>query len=743
MRYTTSLISSKLFRIKLLFLIAVSFPSLAQEVVWASKVLEKSSETVDEKFSLKHRAIQALGPPSVLPQAVSSACSWRPAGISFGEDYIKVGFDKGVKVRQIIIGETVGQGAVGRIFGYTQSGKEVLLYQNSGQNLRKRPGIWNEMIPETAEEIVALKLLIVHSLNKGPKEFDCIGISNSSEPFVAKINVAENLPPNLEKVNLGAAINSKYSEVAPLVSPDGKYLYFTRLDHPKNFASRNQKKSSGSEDDSNLDVWVSKLNSSGTWGVAQNMDKPIHDGLKNAAATIAIDGKSIYALNVKNSKGEYEAGLTKVTLKKDAWTNRRQVNIAGFEALSYYNLNDRKPKKETEFSMSSDEKYLVMGLVRRVSESFGDKDLYVSFKTGDNSYSKPINLGAVINTAGNEGSPFLAADNKTLYFNSNGHPGYGDMDIFVTTRLDDTWTNWTTPVNLGPLINSPQFDGYISIPASGEFAYFSSAKNSMGLDDLFKIKLFPSIQPEAVVMYDFQFVDDVSKKEINPKIQFVNIDKPNDKTLKVEFIYDDETKTYKTVLPVGYKYALTAEQQGYTTFKEELDFKNVNEYKEVTKTFHLESEKKAEEPKPQPKAAEPVAVTKKAEAKKEPESVDEIALEAGKKLILKEVYFDQSKADLREESFVELEKIKKIMLENPTMEILLEGHTDNQGDAKLNFKLAEDRINNVKEYITKDGRIAVSRIGIKSWGQYRPLQKNSTEEARTKNRRVEFTITKM
>jgi outer membrane protein OmpA-like peptidoglycan-associated protein len=726
-----------------LFLFIISFSSHGQEVVWASKVLEKSSETVDEKFSLKHRAIQALGPPSVLPQTVSSACSWRPTGISFGEDYIKVGFDQGVKVRQIIIGETVGPGAVGRIFGYTKSGAEILLYQNAGMNLRKRPGIWNEMIPETAEEIVAIKLLIVHSLNKGPKEYDCIGISASSEPFVAKINLAKNLPQNLEKINLGPTINSKYSEVAPLVSPDGKYLYFTRLDHPKNYGSRNPKKSSGGEDDSNLDVWVSKLSSSGAWSVAENMDKPIHDGLKNAAATIAMDGKSIYALNVKNAKGENEAGLTKVTLKNGAWTNRRQVQIQGFEALSYYNLNDRKPKLETEFSMSSDEKYLVMGLVRRVSESYGDKDLYVSFKIGDNTYSRPINLGAVLNTAGNEGSPFLAADNKTLYFNSNGHPGYGDMDIFMTTRLDDTWTNWSTPVNLGPLINSPQFDGYISIPASGEYAYFSSAKNAIGMDDLFKIKLFPSIRPEAVVMVDFKFVDNVTKKALTPKIQLLNIDKPNDKTLKVEVVYDEESQTYKSVLPVGYKYALTTEHEGYTNLTEEFDFKNVSDYREVTKTFEVESKKKPVQPKPEVKVADPVVVSKKPESNKEPESVDDITLEAGKKLILKEVYFDQSKADLREESFVELEKIKKIMLENPTMEILLEGHTDNQGDANLNFKLAEGRIKNVKDYITKDGRIAASRIGVKSWGQYRPLLKNSTEEARTKNRRVEFTITKM
>ncbi len=720
----------------------------AQEVLWASKVLEKSSETVDEKFSPKHRAVQVLGPPSVLPLAVSSACSWRPVGTSFGEDYIKVGFEKAIRVKQVIVGETVGPGAVGRIFGYTKDNREILLFENKGNNTRRKPGIWNEIIPETEEEIVAIRLLIVHSLNKGTKEYDCIGISGSSEPFVAKVNVAEGLPPDLEKINLGAAVNSRYSEVAPLVSPDGRYLYFTRLDHPKNFTSPN--KSAEAARESSLDVWVSSLSKTGEWEPARNMSTSIHNSSKNAAATIAMDGKSIFALNVEVSRGKYDAGLTKVSLKNNKWTNKRPLNIADFEALSYYNQNDRKPKKETEFSMSSDEQFLVMGLVRK--ETYGDKDLYVSFRTGENSYSKPVNLGPVINTAGNEGSPFLAADNKTLYFNSNGHPGYGDMDLFMTTRLDDTWTNWSEPVNLGPHINSPQFDGYISIPASGEYAYFSSAKNSLGLDDLFKVKLFPGIKPEAVMILDFRFVDKVTQKEIRPEI---SLQKQAD---KVDFISDEETGFFRTVLQPGFSYMLTARLEGYPPFRKEIDLRQTREYTEQQEVYEMEmpradevARREADPPAPvREKPGTTVAAAKQgipeltpADAGKEPGSVADLVLETGRKLVLKEVYFDQSKAELREESFVELERIRKIMMENPSMEILLEGHTDNQGDAALNFKLAEQRINNVKNYLTADGKISPDRIAVKSWGQYRPLQKNSTEEARRKNRRVEFTITKM
>lgn len=738
--------------IKSVLLFLAFFASLArlsaQEVLWANRVLEKSSETVDEKFSPKHRAVQALGPPSVLPLAVSSACSWRPVGTSFGEDYIKVGFEKAIRVKQIIVGESVGPGAVGRIFGYTADNKEILLFENKGNNTRRRPGIWNEIIPETEQEITAIKLLIVHSLSKGPKEYDCIGISGSSEPYVARVNVAEGLPPDLEKINLGGAVNSRYSEVAPLVSPDGKYLYFARLDHPKNFSVPD--KNGDTSKEPNLDVWVSGLSGSGQWGTARNMSTSIHNSSKNAAATIAMDGKSVFALNVELSPGKYDAGLTKVSLKNNKWVNKRPLNITDFEALGYYNNSDRKVKRETEFSMSSDERFLVMGLVRK--ETFGDKDLYVSFRTAENTYSKPVNLGPSINTAGNEGSPFLAADNKTLYFNSNGHPGYGDMDIFMSTRLDDTWTNWSEPVNLGPHINSPQFDGYISIPASGEYAYFSSAKNSMGLDDIFKVKLFPSVKPEAVVLWDFKFTDQVTLKEIRPEISLVRVQGNK----KVDFISDDETGFFKTILQVEDTYTLSARLNGYQPFSMELDLKGIREYKEMQTTYEMRplqstvARKDTTAAPPPPKerretaaAAKEAPMKKPADSARVPESVADLVLEAGRKLVLREVYFDQSKAELREESFAELDRIRKIMMENPTMEILLEGHTDNQGDAALNFKLAEQRITNVKNYLTADGQIAPARIAVKSWGQYRPLQKNTSEEARRKNRRVEFTITKM
>ena len=126
-----------------IFFLFYSKLSLAQEIIWASTIIEKSSETIDEIYSPKNRAIQVLGKPNVLPQTVSSPCSWRPTGSGFGEDYIKVGFPKSIKVKQIIIGETVNPGAVGRIFGYSKDNTEILLYENRDPAPRLSGRTWN------------------------------------------------------------------------------------------------------------------------------------------------------------------------------------------------------------------------------------------------------------------------------------------------------------------------------------------------------------------------------------------------------------------------------------------------------------------------------------------------------------------------------------------------------------------------------------------------------------------------
>jgi outer membrane protein OmpA-like peptidoglycan-associated protein len=164
---------------------------------------------------------------------------------------------------------------------------------------------------------------------------------------------------------------------------------------------------------------------------------------------------------------------------------------------------------------------------------------------------------------------------------------------------------------------------------------------------------------------------------------------------------------FKSLLENGQKYEMVASLVGYGEVSDRVDLSNEKFYKEIRKTFEM------------------------------------LPMVEGQKMVLNKLFFDQGLAVIKDESIEELEKIKNLMKENPNMEILLEGHTDNQGDMKLNIKLAEDRVLAVKNYLSADGSIVPDRIAIKSWGPYKPIMRNTSEEARKKNRRVEFTIVKM
>jgi outer membrane protein OmpA-like peptidoglycan-associated protein len=679
----------------ILFLLLISPEIFSQEVLWGKEVLSYSSEKWDSYGSPKNRAIQILGAPSIYPQMQESPCAWEPNGSQYGEDYIKIGFEKAIPVRQIAVIENLNPGAIARIFGYDEDGQEYLLFQNSGQKNTAPSRFWRVFVEPIPRKLNAIKLVINHRISAGPKQIDAVAISDAEEFIKFNINLAEGIPENLQKENLGAVVNSPYGEVAPIITPDGNTLYFTRSKHPENIVDRKNKNAEILQD-----IWYSTKNPQGLWSVAKNLGRPVNDEDMNAAATASSTGNSLYILNVYREDGSRTNGLSKTSFQNAKWSFPEEVKIADYQAKS---SNENKPPN-TEFSISHDEKVLIMGLNR--IPSFGNNDLYVSFKENDGSYTRPINMGNVINSADNEGTPFLSADNKTLYFNSEGHPGYGSADIYMCKRLDDTWTNWTEPLNLGPQINSNRWDGFFTIPASGEYAYMSSDNNSIGQEDIFKISLFESIKPEAVAIFSGIIMEEGTNVALNIPLGIISNDEElNKKGYKIE--QNPDTKEYKIILPIGLKYYFQIDSKGYLPISDSLDLSSEKEYKEINKNFYL------------------------------------IPVRAGRKMILENLIFSQGKYQIQKSSFDELAKIIGIMKEYPSMEVLLEGHTDNQGDFTLNVELAQFRVDAVKTYLVETGKIAESRISTKSWGPIKPISSNSTPETRKKNRRVEFTILKM
>ncbi|RZK26764.1 MAG: OmpA family protein, partial [Hymenobacter sp.] len=300
-------------------------------------------------------------------------------------------------------------------------------------------------------------------------------------------------------------------------------------------------------------------------------------------------------------------------------------------------------------------------------------------------------------------APFLASDDKTLYFASDGHGGYGKSDIFYSKRLDSTWTHWSAPRNLGPVVNSPDFDAYYTVSAAGDNAYLVSARNGTdGSKDIFRIALAPAFKPEVVTLVQGKVLDAVTKKPIRAIIHYENLVTGEEIGVAESSPVDG---SYTIVLPAGVQYGYRAEAVDYIAENASLDATTANKYTEQQQDLFM------------------------------------VPFKVGQKVKLNNIFFPQSKYYLQPSSFPELLRLVKILRDYPTVEILIGGHTDNQGDPALNLKLSEDRVEAVKKYLVSKG-IDAKRLSTKGFGGTEPIASNEQEETRRFNRRVEFTITK-
>lgn len=558
--------------------------------------------------------------------------------------------------------------------------------------------------------VASLVLLSISLSTNGQTGKDSVA-SVSQNRASELVNAAGPNPPAVtsptepQVENLGNMVNSEYNEINPMITPDGKTLYFARISHPNNTHGVK-----GSQD-----IWFSRLDTtSNKWGPSQRMNLPLNKDEYNCAYSITPDGNTML-IKGQYTNGNYETrGFSFSKRTAAGWSAPQKIDIPGYVNLS-------KGQFDCGF-MSTDGKVLLMAFSEKKNSK--EDDLYVSFRQKDGSWTKPTELGPEVNTKFTETTPFLAPDGATLYFSSNRDGGLGSNDIYVCKRVDKSWKHWSKPVNLGPKVNTDGYDAYYSLAASGEYAYLTTFKNTLGKGDIVRVKLNdgsnnqPSkvgggdniaektdiTTPDPVALISGRVIDQTTGRPIEARIVYQTLP---DGAEAGEATSDPVTGEYKIVLPFGQKYTMRAIAKDFIAEGDNIDLTGkTGGYKEIKgKELKL------------------------------------VPIEVGRTIRLNNIFFDTGKSELRPESGPELDRLVTTLNDSPKMAIEVRGHTDNTGSNELNAKLSQDRADAVREYFISKG-IEPDRVASKGFGETKPVVTNDTDEGRQQNRRVEFVIVK-
>jgi outer membrane protein OmpA-like peptidoglycan-associated protein/tetratricopeptide (TPR) repeat protein len=490
---------------------------------------------------------------------------------------------------------------------------------------------------------------------------------SSFEFAIANAAKTEERLVSLKRTNMGDSINSLVYEYFPSLTIDGKKMIFTRRIN------------------NDEDFYQSDL-INGVWSNATALKGRINTNFNEGAQNISQDGEWLIftGCNYPEGVGSCDLYIAKKA-KNGSWNDPENLgDIINTDAW------------ESSPSLSPDKRFLYFSSNRL--GGYGGKDIWVSERNNQNRWGKPFNLGPTINTKNDEASPFIHADNQTLYFSSDGLPGYGNTDLFVSKKQTDG--TWGEPLNLGYPINTIDDEGSLIVSADGRTGYYASdGVDAKGKLDLYTFELPKKIQAKKTIWVKGQVYDDKTKLGLPSAVVLTNL-----KTKQiVSKLQTDEDGNYLVTLPIGDEYAFTVNRKGYLLYSENYRLVDYNLDSSFTNNIPLQS------------------------------------LLAGANIVLKNIFFDSNKFELKPESETELDNLVALLLENPNLRITLNGYTDNIGSPATNLQLSKNRALSVKQYLESKG-IASSRLLYKGFGEANPIAPNTTEEGRIKNRRTELIV---
>jgi outer membrane protein OmpA-like peptidoglycan-associated protein len=504
--------------------------------------------------------------------------------------------------------------------------------------------------------------------------------------------------------NVGPTVNTQYNDYTPVISADESMMMFT---------SR-RPGGTGTAIDLMLnetfeDIWVSNKDGK-SWTKAVNLGPPINTNEHDAVVALSPDGQRLITFNGRKNGGD----LFLSTLEGTKWSEPENMGKA---------INTKWHEPSATLSFDGKTIYFVSDR----EGGLGGHDIYMSKMNEKGKYETAVNVGATLNTEYDEDAVFMLPDGKTMYFSSHGHTSMGGYDIFKTTLTNGVWSK---PENMGYPINSPDNDIFFQLAANGIHAYYSTANNGgFGGQDIYRITILgpeknPLLMNEdnllasvAAPVSEFKadkivstgpkltvlkgiIRDDKTKEPLEASIELV------DNTINqviATFKSNSATGKYLVSLPSGKNYGLAVKRDGYLFHSENFDIPAIADYQEVEININLKK------------------------------------IEIGQSIVLKNIFFDFDKATIRSESANELDRLIKLLTENPTLKIELGSHTDSKGSDDYNQKLSQARSQSVVTYLINKG-ISTDRLVAKGNGETVPVATNDTEAGRQENRRNEFKI---
>lgn len=435
----------------------------------------------------------------------------------------------------------------------------------------------------------------------------------------------------------------------------------------------------------NEDFFYSNKTNTGHWGTAKPMEGNVNTEQSEGAQNISQDGQWLVFTGCYRRDGFGGCDLYISYKTEDSWSEA--INLGG-------KINS--DQWEAQPCLSPDKRELYFS--SRRWGGYGGSDIYVSRMQPNGKWGEPENMGPGINTTADEQCPFIHADNQTLYFTSGFWPGYGDEDLFYVRRQPDG--SWSKPVNLGYPINTIDREGTLFIDSDGKTAYYASDRSdSKGGLDIYSFELRENVRPNKTLWVKGKVFDKKTNKNLPSAVELIDLSSKQPVT-KIETNSEGE---YLITLPVGKDYAFNINRKGYLFYSDNFLLKDRTPDSIYEKNIGLQP------------------------------------LEANASMILKNIFFDINKFELKPASQAELDILVQLLTENPSVKIEIGGHTDNVGKPSDNLILSNNRAKAVVNYLVSKN-IPAQRLLAKGYGETKPIADNKTEEGKAQNRRTEMKV---